>query len=176
MDRMGELYYAGDLEGFINLVTKKCRQKISRQGIAGYTHDDVVQEVSIRVVLAMKKHVHAKAAVNTYVDRVTNNVIRDLLRKARNQCPLIYAASLSENREVENEVQMGWEDVSYDNLEFYMTIEDLFDAREKEILHLYLDGYSFSEIASYLGVTKARVSQLWSQIKTKYADFLTFSS
>ncbi|MDM5335703.1 hypothetical protein QUF84_00130 [Fictibacillus enclensis] len=43
--------------------------------------------------------------------------------------------------------------------------------REQEIFHLRTQGYEFVDIAEMMGVTKARILQVWKGIKAKYERF-----
>lgn len=67
-------------------------------------------------------------------------------------------------------VQVGSIDYGYENTEFLLDIMyylDLSD-QEKEVFKLRSAGYLFSEIAKIMGLTKARISQIWKSIRDKY--------
>ena len=65
---------------------------------------------------------------------------------------------------------LGHAGFAYENFEFVTDIMEnmRLNEREKQIFKLRTSGYEFVEIAGMLGVSKARISQLWKAIREKY--------
>ena len=175
-----ELYGLGDVDAFLNKAKEKCETKLRGKSFAGMDTEDVVQEVLIKIHKSFDKYDHNKAKVSTYVDHVMENMIKDCYKKCGTEKNLfvVNAVELDYSSNWESEesdrrtqgVQVGAEDTGYQNVDFmYDLVNNLgLTPRESEIFHLRSQGYEFVEIANFLGVSKARISQIWRGIKEKY--------
>ena len=65
---------------------------------------------------------------------------------------------------------LGHTGFAYENFEFLTDIMEnmRLNDREKQIFRLRTSGYDFVEIAAIQGVSKARISQIWKGIRSKY--------
>lgn len=171
-----ELYEAGDMNRLFEKVQKHTRIKIGITKFAGMETEDVIQEASLKVYCSLRHYDEEKGQISTFIDRVIENAIKDCYKKCGSIKNLIVVNSdtIAENYEVsedsETPSQFGKEDFGFENAEF---IYDLMNNiglsdREKTVFKLYTKGYGFVEIAKIIGVTKSRMSQIWSGIKDKY--------
>jgi RNA polymerase sporulation-specific sigma factor len=142
--------------------------------------EDVVQETVFKVYRMLDRYNSETSRMSTYVDHVIENMIRDCLRKCGSgkNLMVVNADEIAVNYDAEDDngsasvsrYQVGSNDYGYENAEVMMDVMDnmgLTD-REKQIFQLYVEGYEFVEIAKMIGITKSRMSQIWSKIKSKY--------
>lgn len=178
-----ELYALKEFDAFFTKVKEKCEIKLRGKTFAGMEKEDVVQEVLIKVSNALGQYDAKKSQMSTYIDHIINNKIKDCYRKAvsyKNLC-VVNALSISESihepeygeddgYEDRNYIQLGCEDVGYENTDVLIDIMSNMglSEREKEIFRLRSNGYEFVEIAKIMGVSKARISQIWAGVKRKY--------
>lgn len=177
-----ELFAIGDVENFLAKAKEKTAKKLAGKTFAGMEKDDVVQEVLIKIHRSMGKFDSDVARASTFVDHVIDNMIKDMYRKCMTEKNLVVvnAAELVTTYNEEEEEygsltgsrQIGEIDVEFENVELITDImENLgLNDREKEIFRLRSEGYEFVEIADHLGVSKARISQIWSSIRKKYEN------
>jgi RNA polymerase sporulation-specific sigma factor len=176
-----EAYLFGDVDQIITGVKKKCELKLRGKKFAGMENEDVVQEVLIKVHNSFAKYNSEKAKFSTYVDHVIENQIKDCYKKCSSEknLTLVNALELEDSSSREGEyddtpyygVHIGRLDVGYFNMEFQTDIRFDLGEREMEIFQLRTKGYEFVEIAAMLGVSKARISQIWKGIKEKYEQY-----
>jgi RNA polymerase sporulation-specific sigma factor len=172
-----ELFAVGEMNLFLKKAQKHCAAKIGNRKFAGMDKEDVIQEALIKVYRSLDKYDSKVSKLNTFVDHVIENIICDYLRKAgsRKNLLVVNAAAISEvtnDSEESTEVsyQLGEVDYGYENSELLMDVMENMNLsdREKEIFKLRMEGYEFVEIAQKLGMSKSRLSQVWSKIKLKY--------
>lgn len=175
-----ELFAIGDMNAFLNKAQDKCRQKLKGKTFAGMEKEDVTQEVMIKLYKSLDQYSAEKAKMSTFVDHLIDNKIKDMYRKCMSEKNLNVVNAVqvvSTDLDVEDEtadtsmgLTLGHEGYAFENFEFVTDIMEnmKLNEREKEIFKLRSNGYEFVEIASILGVTKARISQLWKGIREKY--------
>lgn len=178
-----ELYGLGNVDLFLDKAKEKCEMKLRGKRFAGMETEDVVQEVLIKVHRSMEKYQSNKAKVSTFVDHVIENMIKDCYKKCATEknLTLVNAVEIVDSYQGNEGMssaqdkpsltaQIGLEDVGFENTEVLLDFTyhlDLSD-REAQIFQLFTQGYDFVEIAQILGVTKARISQIWKGIRLKY--------
>jgi RNA polymerase sporulation-specific sigma factor len=174
-----ELFATGDMDLFLEKVQKHTAAKIGSKRFAGMDTEDVVQETVFKVYRSLDLYNSETSRMSTYVDHVIENMIRDCLRKCGsgknlmvvNADEIVVNYDPSElGSDERSTLQVGSIDYGYQNAEVMMDVMNnmgLTD-REKQIFQLYVEGYEFVEIAKVIGVTKSRMSQIWSKIKSKY--------
>lgn len=172
-----ELYGIGDVDSFLSKTKEKCEQKLRGKKFAGMDKDDVIQEVLIKVHKSLDKYDSEKAKMSTYVDHVIENMIKDCYKKcgAEKNLMIINALEIEDSYSWEGEesssgVHVGVTDIGYLKVELSMDININLNlnAREQEIYDLRTRGYEFIEIAEIIGVSKARISQIWKGVKEKF--------
>lgn len=180
-----ELFALEEMDAFLKKAQEKCRAKVGHQKFAGMETDDVVQEVLIKVYRSMQRYDGTLSKVSTYVDHVMDNMIRDCLRKAgsKSNLSLVNALDLLESTADPERCNSDGQDVSwsyiagcsepgYERMELITDVMENMhlNKREQEVFRLRLTGYEFMEIAEKIGVSKARVSQIWKSIREKYVS------
>jgi RNA polymerase sporulation-specific sigma factor len=177
-----ELFALNEMDAFLQKAQEKCRAKIAHRTFAGMETDDVVQEVLIKVYRSMEKYDGSLSKVSTYVDHVMDNMIRDCLRKAGSGANLAVVNAFDLFNSVDHEQKnleesgnsgtfvVGADDYGFENVEVLTDVMEHMNLvqREVDVFRLRLIGYEFVEIADILGVSKARISQIWKGIKEKY--------
>lgn len=171
-----EIYATGDMNTLFEKVMKHTKIKLGMTRFAGMEQEDVVQETTIKVFRSLDYYNQSKSKLNTFIDRVIENAIKDCYKKcsSRKNLLVVNSEEIIDNYELSEEhdcgTQIGVVDSGFENTEFLNDVLNnigLSD-REKQVFEFYLDGYDFVEIAKIIGVTKSRMSQIWSSIKKKY--------
>lgn len=177
-----ELYEEGLIDSFLQKAQDACKKKLRGRQVAGMETDDVVQEVLIKVYKSLDKYDARKARMSTFIDHVIEMKIIDCLEKAGtgknlmlvNATPIMesYGADNFEMDDSMDSIQVGEVDIGYEYMEI---ITDLMTnlgltEQEKVVFKLRSAGYEFAEIATYMQLSKARISQLWGGIKKKYKN------
>ncbi|MGO4731670.1 sigma-70 family RNA polymerase sigma factor [Paenibacillus sp. 2KB_22] len=175
-----DLFEIGDIDMFLNKAQEKCRHKLRGKTFAGIEKEDVTQEIMIKLVNSLDKYDSEKAKMSTFVDHLIENKIKDMYRKCMSEKNLsvvnavqIMCTDQSGGDESESSdiaLALGHAGFAYENFEFVTDIMEnmRLNEREKQIFKLRTSGYEFVEIAGMLGVSKARISQLWKAIREKY--------
>lgn len=174
-----ELYGLGDVDSLLEKAQEKCEQKIRGKQFAGMDSEDVVQEVLIKVHRSLAKYDSSKAKVSTYIEHVIENMIKDCYKKCGTEKNLLLVNALEIEDSVDwggddtyvNGVMVGTVDAGYLQVDMSYDVSITLNSREQEIFNLRTQGYEFVDIAGMLGVSKARISQIWKVIKTKYDHF-----
>ncbi|MEC0276928.1 sigma-70 family RNA polymerase sigma factor [Peribacillus frigoritolerans] len=174
-----ELYGLGDIDALLEKAQEKCELKLRGKKFAGMEKEDVVQEVLIKVHKSLSKYDSSKAKMSTYIEHVIENMVKDCYKKCGTEKNLILvnALELEDSYEWDDEAFQGYGahvgsvDAGYMAVDMSIDVSITFSAREKEIFELRTQGYEFVDIADKLGVTKARISQIWKGIKAKYDQF-----
>lgn len=175
-----EILETGEIDLLIEKVQDVCAIKLRNQVIPGMEHDDIIQEVSLKVFRVMDGYDKETAKASTYFDNVISNMIKDCYRRAMSQKNLALcnayeyseATTSEDSDEPAKTVAVGSVDHDYEYTEYMIDIMEnmgLTD-REKEIFTLRCNGYEFQEIAEKFGVSKPRMTQLWSKIRAKYEN------
>ncbi len=180
-----ELYAIGEMNLFLEKAINHCKAKIRTVKFAGMEIEDVAQEAAIKVLRSLDNYNAETSKLSTYVDHVIDNMIRDCLRYVGTQKNLmvVNADDLFFNPTLD--ISTKQDDVGdYYTNKFgvidagYQNVEDIIDVtehmglneREKEVFLLRMEGYEFTEIAKFIGVSKSRLSQIWSNVKDKCAS------
>ncbi len=121
--------------------------------------DDLIQEITIHLWKSWSKY-NDKYKLSTWVYTIALNVAISFYRKTYRRNSLNQAIH-EETVFVDTE---EYNSLSEDIKELYHYISEL-DALNKALILLYLDQYSYEEIASTLGVSKTNVSTKLSRIK-----------
>lgn len=166
------------VENILEETKKICRNKIKLMEFPGMELDDIIQEAQIRIWQSLSRYDENRKPLQAYLHWIINNTIKDCLRKAHREKNNIvsYARELSHNYpsfdldagEFEYYCLVGDEDEGYLEVELKILFDSLLTEQEHKILNLRKCGYEFKEIASMMGLTKSRISQLWGSIKRKY--------
>ncbi|MGA4519294.1 sigma-70 family RNA polymerase sigma factor [Solibacillus silvestris] len=176
-----QLFEAGEIDLFLSKAKEQCEKKLRGRTFAGMEQEDVVQEVLIKVYKSLSSYDSAKAKLSTYIDRVIENMIKDSYKKCgsyknlANINAMEIEDSYQDNGEEygmgssSNSISIGFNDMGYMRFEVFTDIKenDRLTKRERVILQLHYKGYEKVEIAEKLGVTKARISQIWKEMMEK---------
>lgn len=179
---LDEAFALGEMDTFYKRTVEKVKMTVRGQKFAGMEIDDVVQETLIKVHRAMPKYDNTKSKVGTYVDSIIRNMVKDCFKRASSQSNLcvvnaqpIDGPSSVNEQTMDNAgddicFQVGVTDSSYYVFE---VVTDLLENlgltdREKEVFKLRAAGYENFEIAQILGITRSRITQIWSKIMDKY--------
>ncbi|MGQ8874671.1 sigma-70 family RNA polymerase sigma factor [Paenibacillus sp. TSA_86.1] len=174
-----QLFEIEDMDMFLNKAQEKCRHKLRGKTFAGMEKEDVTQEILIKLVNSLDKYDADKAKMSTFVDHLIDNKIKDMYRKCMSEKNLsvVNAAQIMTTdhggEEGTGKVMapvLGHTGFGYENFEFLTDIMEnmSLNDREKQIFKLRTYGYEFVEIAAIQGVSKARISQIWKGIRSKY--------
>jgi RNA polymerase sporulation-specific sigma factor len=175
-----ELHAIGEMDLFLAKAIKHVKVKLGTVKLAGMEADDVAQEAVIKVYNSLAKYDASASKLTTYVNHVIDNMIRDCLRKAGSTknlmvtnadeiiCNYDNTADLSVGEDIS--IQYGVKDMGYENTEDFIDATEHMNltAQEKKVFVLRMEGYEFVEIAESMGVSKSRLSQVWSSVKAKY--------
>lgn len=179
LHQMDELFFAGKVDDFLQKAKENCEAKLTGMTFAGMTHDDVVQEVLLKVYRTMKDYDQEKARVTTFVDHVITNKIRDCLRKAGTQKNLTNsnAVLVSSGDEDEEETMISRiaapsEEYRYEEVEMMIDIMEYMklSTRDKLILQMRSEGYYHEEIGQKFNISKERVCQIIKAIMKQYGE------
>ncbi len=175
-----ELYAIGEMNLFLEKTINHCKAKIRTIKFAGMEADDVAQEAAIKVLRSLGRYNAETSKLSTYVDHIIDNMIRDCLRYVGTQKNLmvVNAEDLFFTPDPQEEVgdycssKYGVVDVGYENAEdiIDITMHMGLNEQEKKVFLLRMEGYEFTEIAKTIGVSKSRLSQIWSHVKDKCAS------
>jgi RNA polymerase sigma factor (sigma-70 family) len=180
MPILDELFDLNDVDEFLKATHRICNTKLRKVNINEEDKKDVSQEILLRVYKAIKQYDKEKATATTFFNKVIDNGIMTYLRYMKNNSNILFNNILSiideYDEEVEDEkafgVQIAGDDTEYDVLDVIMDFTNHcgLSETEKKIFKLRYEGYEFQDIAKTLGVSKARVSQLWKIILQKYQN------
>ncbi|WP_312113546.1 RNA polymerase sigma factor [Brevibacillus reuszeri] len=179
LHQLDELYFAGKVDDFLQKAKENCEAKLLGMKFAGMTHDDVVQEVLLKVYRTMRDYDQEKARVTTFVDHVITNKIRDCLRKAGTQKNLTNsnAVWVSTGEHSDDESGVGSytasvEDYRYEEVEMMIDIMEYMQlsTRDKQILMMRSEGYYHEEIGQKFNISKERVCQIIKAILKQYGE------
>jgi RNA polymerase sigma factor (sigma-70 family) len=175
-----ESFAIGEMDTFYQRLTEKVSRKLQGQKFAGMEHDDVIQESLIKVFKYIDKYDSSKSKLNTFLEVLTDSVFKDCFKKASSgaNMNLVYAVALDAtsmpdigavDSVEEYEFQIGKTDTGY---EMFEVVTDLMKHlgltdREKEVFKLRANGYGNHEIADQLGISRARITQIWTKITDK---------
>lgn len=176
---MDQLLDLGEIDLFLGKAKEKCEKKLRGKSFAGMEQDDVVQEVLIKVYRALTNYDRNKSKVSTYIDHVIENMVKDCFKKCGSVKNLSnvnaleiedsYTGEYEELEKVKYSVHLGTDDLNFMEREFLLDIEysEKLSPRERQVFLLHYKGYAKIEIAHKLGLTKARISQIWGEIIEK---------
>ena len=170
---------ADAVEELLNLY-KPLVSKISRRYflISG-GDDDLIQEGMIGLYKAIKNFDETKdASFKTFATLCITRQINSLIRREHSQKNDIFldlfGSDIIENLDIptnrENPEQNA---ISNQNLEYIKSqIKLLLSDFEERVLSLYLDGYSYSQIADECGVSKKSVDNALARLRLKLSHLL----
>lgn len=168
-----------EIDLFLSKAKEKCEKKLRGKSFAGMEQDDVIQEVLIKVYKSLASYDKSKAKISTYVDRVIENMIKDSFKKCGSFKNLAnvnaleiedsYTSESDDAPSMSHSVSVGNEDLNFLETEIYMDLETnkYLTKRERLVFDLHYRGYEKVEIAQMLGLSKARVTQIWKEIIAK---------
>jgi RNA polymerase sporulation-specific sigma factor len=176
-----ELLAIGDMDKFLTKAKEMCEMKIKTSNFFGMEKEDVVQEVLLTVFKSINSYDNSKAKACTFFENVINNKIKDCVRKTGTKSNLMVTTAIELVPEFDADDKpadsaylgvLSAADSGYACSEYEIDfMENIgLNDREKQIFKLRCSGYEFVEIASILGLTKARISQLWKGVVQKYED------
>lgn len=153
-------------EEFIQLVEKHqgIIHKVSRlYRDTREDQEDLFQEIVFQLWKSFPGF-RAEAKVSTWVYRIALNTAIAIFRK--NTLDLVYEARISEKHHPES-VQ----DLSENEEKMYEALRQLNEA-ERALISLYLDEYTYREIAEIVGISESNVGVKLNRIKTKLKTLL----
>lgn len=172
-----ELLALGELDLFLEKVREHTSIKIRNRQFAGLDHDDVIQEVLLKVYKTIKQYDPTKSKVSTFVGHIIDNKIRDCFRAAGSNQNLINVNSYPYTDVIDNEdALMGYvqpvEEPLYNCVEYTYDIVHNAGLTEKELemFKLKVAGYNMTEIADIMGCTRATVHNIYKRIKEKFEE------
>ena len=141
------------------------------QNIAGYGVEDLVQEGKILLTRLIEIYDESKGHFEGLLRTALNNKYIDMSRKKVPQTVSITAPTLLEEGQEEDDGLIGTipseEPTPFDVLSrmdevksFYKTLQDLLTPDQYSVMCLYLQNYSYKEIAERLNLTTKKVDNL----------------
>lgn len=141
------------------------------QNIAGYGVEDLVQEGKILLTRLIEIYDESKGHFEGLLRTALNNKYIDMSRKKVPQTVSITAPTLLEEGQEEDDGLIGTipseEPTPFDVLSrmdevksFYKTLQDLLTPDQYSVMCLYLQNYSYKEIAEHLNLTTKKVDNL----------------
>lgn len=172
-----ELFDAGEIDAILEKSMQKTEMKLRGKSFAGMEQEDVQQEMLIKIYKSLNKYDESKSRIGTYIDFIIDNTLKDMYKKCGSEKNLANVNALeiedsySEEQEAEASfgIHYGLADAGYLETDIMLDMQRNVElnAREREIIRLHMEGYAHVEIAEKLGITKARISQLWKIIMQK---------
>lgn len=178
---LDQLFNSNEIDLFLSKAKERCEKKLVGRTFAGMEQDDVVQEVLIKVYKSLASYDSNKSKLTTYVDRVIENMIKDSFKKCGSYKNLVnvnaveiddtvgFSFELDEPSTYPHSVSVGFNDLKFLEWEISIDIKNntQLTQRERTILSLHYRGYEKVEIAQILGLSKARITQIWKEIIKK---------
>ena len=141
------------------------------QNIAGYGVEDLVQEGKILLTRLIEIYDESKGHFEGLLRTALNNKYIDMSRKKVPQTVSITAPTILEEGQEEDDGLIGAipseEPTPFDALSrmdevksFYKTLQDLLTPDQYSVMCLYLQNYSYKEIAERLNLTTKKVDNL----------------
>lgn len=141
------------------------------QNIAGYGVEDLVQEGKILLTRLIEIYDASKGHFEGLLRTALNNKYIDMSRKKVPQTVSITAPTILEEGQEEDDGLIGTipseEPTPFDVLSrmdevksFYKTLQDLLTPDQYSVMCLYLQNYSYKEIAERLNLTTKKVDNL----------------
>lgn len=141
------------------------------QNIAGYGVEDLVQEGKILLTRLIEIYDESKGHFEGLLRTALNNKYIDMSRKKVPQTVSITAPTILEEGQEEDDGLIGTipseEPTPFDVLSrmdevksFYKTLQDLLTPDQYSVMCLYLQNYSYKEIAEHLNLTTKKVDNL----------------
>ena len=141
------------------------------QNIAGYGVEDLVQEGKILLTRLIEIYDESKGHFEGLLRTALNNKYIDMSRKKVPQTVSITAPTILEEGQEEDDGLIGVipseEPTPFDVLSrmdevksFYKTLQDLLTPDQYSVMCLYLQNYSYKEIAERLNLTTKKVDNL----------------
>lgn len=141
------------------------------QNIAGYGVEDLVQEGKILLTRLIEIYDESKGHFEGLLRTALNNKYIDMSRKKVPQTVSITAPTILEEGQEEDDGLIGTipseEPTPFDVLSrmdevksFYKTLQDLLTPDQYSVMCLYLQNYSYKEIAERLNLTTKKVDNL----------------
>jgi RNA polymerase sigma factor (sigma-70 family) len=156
-----------DKNYFFKAVKEKMARKVRHKKFAGIDNEDVVGDILLKIVKMIGHYDSSKSQIQTYVDRIAESVIKDVLKHIYTEKHQVrlngteFSVSLS----MQSEDGYGYRETMTDIKEF-----SGLTAFDKEILDLKVEGYIFDEIAEKLGCSKSKVAYTWKAIVKKLEE------
>ncbi len=151
----------------------------SYQNIVGYGVDDLVQEGKILLTKLIPLYDESKGSFGGFLRAALNNKYIDMSRKKVPVTVSMTAPTTSGNDEEEQDVDLigaipSSDPTPFDLLSrmdemksFYKSLQEILTPEQYAVTCLYLQNYSYKEIASQLNLTTKKVDNLISASKKK---------
>ncbi|SNS21248.1 RNA polymerase sigma factor, sigma-70 family [Anaerovirgula multivorans] len=173
---LDEMVLVNDIDAILLKTKELCNFKMRGKFTGGMEADDVAQEAMIKVYRFMDMYDPARSKFGTFVDRVVSNVINSMIDRSNTKKNVMVTEAVSivptfEQGSVSEQqlLSLTSDEVGYFEVELTMLVDSLgLTTKEKEVFELRCAGYSFVEIAQLTGCSKARISQIWKNIREKY--------
>lgn len=174
MSKLDKYLVEQETEEFLKEAMAICKIKLNNIPYLSATDkEDAVQVALMKVDRARSTFDKSKGKAVTYFSRVIDNAINTYSRYLINHSPLTKALEISDEYDEDN----GCYKVSvFDDVTSYNVSDIIIDfmmnsgltEKEKEIFDMRYKGFDFVEIAKHFECSKARISQIWKGILTKY--------
>ncbi|MDD4315806.1 MAG: sigma-70 family RNA polymerase sigma factor [Clostridia bacterium] len=148
------------------------RGMVRKSFLVGGEEEDLFQEGLIAIISAVKQYDESKkCSFSTYVNTCVRSRIIDAIRSATRQKHRALNDSLPLSDEMDStrtyvdpvEIYIKRERVDA----FYQNLEKMLSPLQNEILKLYFDGYSYSEIAGRMSLPIKKIDNSLNTIKNK---------
>lgn len=175
-----EVVMTGDVELLLLKTQQVCKTYLrGKQLIGGVEHEDVIQEVLLKVFRVKDRYNEGKGKASTYFHTVISNMIKDCAEKAtsgkaqlmNSACQYDEISTMDENDD--DEVQGAFMAVQEDGFREFEIMHDIMHNagltdREKVVFKLRCDDdLDNKDIAERLGVSGAMVTKIWRSIREK---------
>ena len=162
------------LAKIVNSFVPYIESKISGMNVPGLESDDLRQEAFVALFSAIESYEEGKGAVfSTYAITCINNRLADAVKTANRQKNRALNESVSLNDDehiLDVESPLSTEEAAIAREEYEAVkskIENLLTGKEREVLLKWINGYSYDEIGSQMGISGKSVANALQRARQK---------
>lgn len=148
----------------------------------GFEEEDLEQDLLIKVFVKVRENYdETKSQISTYISKIVDNHIKDLFiasSRYKNYARYTSESLDTDFNEYERDSILMFKEDEYSTIELknYLNSLGLTESEKKVIKYLF-EGYSKSDIAEILNVSRARISYIIKSLKNKlkgeYDNYVT---
>ena len=135
-------------------------------------NEDIFQEGCLGLIKAVDSFDESKGEFRNYAYTSILNAIRSYFKRNRQDTPILSLDYMVDNNEGESVPLMDIisddsVDKWFDKVERDIFIDSL-DERERKVIGLLKEGWSYTEIGKEIGVTRQMVAKIMAKVKSKW--------